>query len=272
MTGVASESRHSSPFPALTARAPGTTTAPSGTTSGRSAVGLMMSPRTRSYTGVDPVRTVPAAMTARALTIAPSYTPVLPPISASSSMMTGSAPTGSMTPPICAPALTCTPAPTCAPDPTTAPRAAARRWLARRRDRPTRRRRRERQSDRRERSHERRLYQIEFFQGLQNLLARFGLRRTHREAIGLLEQPHCGHRGFHRDGIGLDEIDLHQRDDPVVDGSRRGEIVSLRGLHHLRHLRRNLVRGDRDDAATADRHQRQRQRIEIGRASCRERV
>ena len=56
----------------VTARAPGTTTAPSGTTSGRSAVGLMISPWTRSYTGVDPVSTVPAAMTARALMTAPS--------------------------------------------------------------------------------------------------------------------------------------------------------------------------------------------------------
>ena len=35
-------------------------------------------------------------------------------------MMTGSAPTGSMTPPTCAPALTCTRAPTCAQEPTSA--------------------------------------------------------------------------------------------------------------------------------------------------------
>src|SRR5829696_2054089 len=55
ITGVASDSPHSGPFPAATARAPGTTTAPSGTTRGRSAVGLMTSPFTRSYTGVDPV-------------------------------------------------------------------------------------------------------------------------------------------------------------------------------------------------------------------------
>ncbi len=40
MTGVASERPHSGPLPAVTARAPGTTTAPSGTTSGRSAVRL----------------------------------------------------------------------------------------------------------------------------------------------------------------------------------------------------------------------------------------
>ena len=44
ITGVASDSPHSGPLPAVTARAPGTTTAPSGTTSGRSAVGLMTSP------------------------------------------------------------------------------------------------------------------------------------------------------------------------------------------------------------------------------------
>src|SRR5215467_11851570 len=72
ITGVASESCHSGPLPAVTARAPGTTTAPSGTTSGRSADGLMISPLTRSYTGVDPVRTVPAATTARDLMTAPS--------------------------------------------------------------------------------------------------------------------------------------------------------------------------------------------------------
>ena len=44
MTGVASDRPHSTPLPTVTARAPGTTTAPSGTTSGRSAVGLMISP------------------------------------------------------------------------------------------------------------------------------------------------------------------------------------------------------------------------------------
>ena len=42
ITGVASDSPHSGPFPTVTARAPGTTTAPSGMTSGRSAVGLMI--------------------------------------------------------------------------------------------------------------------------------------------------------------------------------------------------------------------------------------
>src|SRR2546427_1880986 len=72
ITGVASDRRQSGPLPAVTARAPGTTTAPSGITIGRSAAGVMICPRTRSYTGVDPVNTVPAATTARRLTIAPS--------------------------------------------------------------------------------------------------------------------------------------------------------------------------------------------------------
>ena len=59
-----------------------------------------------SNTGVERVRITPAPSTAPRFTIAPSYTPQLPPMSASSSTMTGTAPTGSRTPPICAPALT----------------------------------------------------------------------------------------------------------------------------------------------------------------------
>src|SRR5438093_1348056 len=43
MTGVASESLQSTPLPEVTARAPGTTTAPSGITRGRSADGLRIS-------------------------------------------------------------------------------------------------------------------------------------------------------------------------------------------------------------------------------------
>src|ERR687891_544932 len=46
--------------------------------------------------------------------------PVLPPTSTSSSMTTGIAPTGSITPPTCAPALMCTRLPICAHEPTSA--------------------------------------------------------------------------------------------------------------------------------------------------------
>ena len=57
ITGVASDKPHSRPAPTVTARAPGTTTAPSGITSGSPASGLMMVLRGRSYTGVEPVST-----------------------------------------------------------------------------------------------------------------------------------------------------------------------------------------------------------------------
>src|SRR6266511_204044 len=65
MTGVERERPQSRPAPTVTARPPGTTTAASGMTSGCPGAGLMIVPRGRSYTGVDPVSTVPAAMTAR---------------------------------------------------------------------------------------------------------------------------------------------------------------------------------------------------------------
>src|SRR4029450_11741618 len=59
MTGVESARPQSGPLPAVTARAPGTTTAPSGTIRGVPSAGLMISPRTRAYKGVEPARTVP---------------------------------------------------------------------------------------------------------------------------------------------------------------------------------------------------------------------
>ena len=58
--------------------------------------------------------------TAPCFTIVPSYTPEFPPTSTSSSMITGSAPTGSSTPPICAAAEIWQLLPTCAHEPTSA--------------------------------------------------------------------------------------------------------------------------------------------------------
>ena len=40
-----------------------------------------------------------------------------------------------------------------------------------------------------------------------DLRARFRARRHHRQAVGLLEQPHGRHRRLHGNGVGLDEID-----------------------------------------------------------------
>src|SRR6266850_1464008 len=70
--------------------------------------------------GVEPVMIVPDARTARRRRMAPSYTPQLPPTITSSSTITGTAPTGSSTPPICAAALRCTFLPICAHEPTSA--------------------------------------------------------------------------------------------------------------------------------------------------------
>src|SRR5688500_15403134 len=72
MTGAATESPQSFPGPDWIGRVPGTTTAPSGTTSGSPGAARMIVPVVRSYSGVDAVRIVPAARTARFLMTAPS--------------------------------------------------------------------------------------------------------------------------------------------------------------------------------------------------------
>src|SRR5437870_1216012 len=101
MTGVYSEMPQSFPGPLVIAREPATTTASPGITRGSSSPALWTVCRTRSYTGVERLRMVPVPSTARFWTTVPSYTPQLPPTSTSSSTITGSAPTGSSTPPIC---------------------------------------------------------------------------------------------------------------------------------------------------------------------------
>src|SRR4051794_10998796 len=70
--------------------------------------------------GVDRFRIVPVPSTASLFTTVPSYTPQLPPTSTPSSMITGSAPTGSSTPPICDAAEMWQLRPICAQLPTSA--------------------------------------------------------------------------------------------------------------------------------------------------------
>src|SRR5215472_7793213 len=72
ITGVYSASPHSAALPLLTARDPGTTTAPSGITRGESAVERYTCSRTMSYTGVARVRITPAPSTAPLRTCVPS--------------------------------------------------------------------------------------------------------------------------------------------------------------------------------------------------------
>src|SRR6185437_4102424 len=71
MTGVWSESPSPAAQPPFTARAPGTTTAPAGISSGDSPLDRYTVSRTRSNTGVPRVSTTPAASTARARTTVP---------------------------------------------------------------------------------------------------------------------------------------------------------------------------------------------------------
>ena len=82
-----------------------------------------------------------------------------------------------------------------------------------------------------------------------HLLARRRARRHQRQPIALLDEPHRRHRRLARDRIGLDEVDLDERQQPVVQLARAGEVALLAQLDDLRHLRRRLVRGHRDDAA-----------------------
>src|SRR6266496_4373096 len=88
ITGAYSDNPHSFALSLFTVRDPGTTTAPEGISSGVRSDLRYISSRTRSKTGVEAVRIVPAANTARSLTIVPSYTPQFPPIKTSYSMMT----------------------------------------------------------------------------------------------------------------------------------------------------------------------------------------
>ena len=78
-------------------------------------------------------------------------------------------------------------------------------------------------------------------------------------------------------GPGLDSTKLHLHEAAAAcwcQSARGREVAALGGFDHLHHLGRHLVRRDRNDAAAANRHQRQRQRVvarqhdEIRRARC----
>ena len=56
----------------------------------------------------------------------------------------------------------------------------------------------------------------------------------------LFAQAHRRHRELHRDGIRLDEVDLHQRQQLVVQRARGGEVAALGRFDHLRPSRRAL--------------------------------
>src|SRR2546427_6450644 len=75
-----------------------------------------------------------------------------------------------------------------------------------------------------------------------------------------LRLEHAGHRHglFDRDGIGLEERRPRQREEPVVQISGSLPVAVERRVHQVGCLSRHDVRDHRDDAAAADRQQRQR--------------
>src|ERR1039458_4749768 len=68
-------------------------------------------------------------------------------------------------------------------------------------------------------------------------LAQVGLAgRHHGEAPDGFQQAHQRHRGFHRNGVGLHEIDIHQREESGLEFASGGEIVAQAGLRDGAHF------------------------------------
>src|ERR1039458_5627274 len=60
--------------------------------------------------------------------------------------------------------------------------------------------------------------------------------RHHGKAPDGLQEAHQRHRGFHRDGIGLHEVDVHEGQEFRLNRARGGEIVAQAGLRDGRHF------------------------------------
>ena len=86
--------------------------------------------------------------------------------------------------------------------------------------------------------------------------ARFSGFGATRGQATRLQQAHFGQRRFHGNGIGLDEIDIHERQEAPVHLARAREIAGQREPRESGHLRGNFVGSHGDDAAPAKRDQR----------------
>ena len=85
--------------------------------------------------------------------------------------------------------------------------------------------------------------------------------RHHRQTIHRFAQSEHRQRRLHGNRVGLDEVHQHQRQQGLMLGARGGEVAGERGIHQPGHAVGHEVGRDRDHAAAADRHQRQRQRV-----------
>src|SRR6266851_2738093 len=102
---------------------------------------------------------------------------------------------------------------------------------------------------------------LEEIEGFENSadareILRFG--RNERQTPDWLEQTHFGERGLYGDGIGFDEVDVHQGKIVEVEAAGFGKIAGERGLHESSHFGGNFVGGDGDQAAATEGDERER--------------
>ena len=83
---------------------------------------------------------------------------------------------------------------------------------------------------------------------LLQLGSRVAPHRHHGQSIGFFDASHHRQHGFHRHGAGLDEVSLHQRQDTCERSGAPFPIIIQRCSRHLRHLARNFIGSDRDEA------------------------
>src|ERR1035441_3778558 len=80
--------------------------------------------------------------------------------------------------------------------------------------------------------------------------------RHHGKAPDGLQEAHQRHRGFHRNGVGLHEVDVHQWQEFRLNRARGGEIVAQAVLRDGRHFGGDFVGRHADHAASPERGER----------------
>src|SRR6266446_3951368 len=108
------------------------------------------------------------------------------------------------------------------------------------------------------------LKEIQGFENSADACKIFRLGRNERQAPDGLKQAHFSECGFHWDGIGFDEVDVHQGKILEVEAAGFGEITRESRLHEASHLRGNFVGGDGDQAAAAERDEGKSQGVVAG--------
>ena len=105
------------------------------------------------------------------------------------------------------------------------------------------------------------LDEIEGFENGADPREIFRLGRNERQTPNGLEQAHFGKGGFYGDGIGLDEVDVHESEITIMEAAGFGKITGEGGLHEAGHFRGNFVGGDGDQAAATEGDERKRQGV-----------